>query len=97
MSRRFSPSRGGYTFRFDIKEDRIGIWIDYSSKAGGLIATLVGPRKEITNRSILGAVIRRPLGSRRVLGLIHWQALKLWFKGARYRDRPEPPAQEVSR
>ncbi|MGX9355837.1 DUF1365 domain-containing protein [Roseobacteraceae bacterium S113] len=93
----FQPIEGGYTFRFDINEDRIGIWIDYSSGNGGLIATLTGERRQITNRSILGAVMRRPFGSRRVLGLIHWQALKLWWKGARYRDRPEPPAQEVSR
>ncbi|MCH2165416.1 MAG: DUF1365 domain-containing protein [Marinovum sp.] len=93
----FQPIEGGYTFRFDIRDDRIGVWIDYSSGKGGLIATLTGERKEISNASILRAVIRRPLGSRRVLGLIHWQALKLWFKGVRFRSRPEPPTQEVSR
>ncbi|MEL7395709.1 MAG: DUF1365 family protein, partial [Pseudomonadota bacterium] len=38
-----------------------------------------------------------PFGSRRVLALIHWQALKLWFKGARFKSRPEPPVHEVSR
>ena len=92
----FQPIEGGYTFRFDIRDERIGIWIDYSGGKGGLIATLCGERAEISNRSILRAVFRRPFGSRRVLGLIHWQALKLWWKGARYRDRPEPPAQEVS-
>jgi hypothetical protein len=43
------------------------------------------------------ALLRRPLGSRRVLALIHWQALKLWWKGARFRARPAPPADEVSR
>ncbi|WP_425040258.1 DUF1365 domain-containing protein [Primorskyibacter sp. S187A] len=92
----FQPIEGGYVFRFDIKAERIGIWIDYSSGKGGLIATLCGERREMSNRSILGAVFRRPFGSRRVLGLIHWQAFKLWWKGARYRDRPEPPVSEVS-
>ena len=92
----FQPIEGGYTFRFDINDARIGIWIDYSSQKGGLIATLTGERHEITNRSILRAAFRRPLGSRRVLTLIHWQALKLWWKGARFRTRPEPPASEVS-
>jgi hypothetical protein len=93
----FQPVEGGYSFRFDISDDRIGIWIDYARPDGGLIATLTGKRKPLTNRSILRAVFRRPLGARRVLALIHWQALKLWIKGAVYRTRPEPPSEEVSR
>jgi len=31
-----------------------------------------------------------------VLALIHWQALKLWWKGGGYRPRPEPPVKDVS-
>ncbi len=93
----FQPVEGGYEFRFDIRADRIGIWIDYSQKDGGLIATLTGRRKPMTNRSILKALVRRPFGSRRVLALIHWQALKLWWKGAKYRVRPTPPDSEISR
>jgi DUF1365 family protein len=92
----FQPVEGGYEFRFDIRPDKIGIWIDYTQAAGGLIATLTGPRKPISNGSILRSVLRRPFGSRRVLALIHWQALKLWWKGSRYRTRPEPPLEEVS-
>lgn len=92
----FQPVEGAYAFRFDITEDRIGVFIDYTSQQGGLIATLAGPRVPLSNRGILKACLRRPLGSRRVLALIHWQALKLWWKGARFRNRPEPPASEVS-
>ncbi len=93
----FQPVEGGYVFRFDIQPDSIGIWIDYSRGNGGLIATLTGPRKPITNGAIVKAALRRPFGSRRVLALIHWQALKLWFKGATFRSQPKPPAKEVSR
>lgn len=93
----FQPLEGGYVFRFDIQEGSIGIWIDYSRGNGGLIATLTGARKPISNGSILKSLIRRPFGSRRVLTLIHWQALKLWLKGVRYRPQPAPPADEVSR
>lgn len=93
----FQPIEGGYTFRFDINDERIGVWIDYSQGNGGLLATLTGRRAPLTNGRILKALVRRPLGSRRVLGLIHWQALKLWWKGAVFRTRPEPPAEEVSR
>ncbi|WP_299916417.1 DUF1365 domain-containing protein [uncultured Roseobacter sp.] len=93
----FQPVEGGYTFRFDISDTRIGIWIDYARGDGGLIATLTGKRQPLTNRAILNSAMRRPLGARRVLALIHWQALKLWFKGASYRARPNPPKKEVSR
>lgn len=93
----FQPVEGGYTFRFDIQPDSIGIWIDYSRGNGGLIATLTGPRKPITNASIIKAAFRRPFGSRRVLALIHWQAIKLWWKGATFRSQPGPPGEEVSR
>jgi DUF1365 family protein len=92
----FQPVEGDYRFRFDIRPDRIAIRIDYLKGNGGLVATLTGPRQPLTSGSILGAAWRRPFGSRRVLALIHWQALKLWWKGAKYRNRPAPPEREVS-
>lgn len=93
----FQPVDGDYTFRFDVTKERIGVWIDYKTGNGSLLATLTGDRKPLTNLSILRVMLRRPFGSRRVLGLIHWQALKLWWKGAVFRARPEPPSHEVSR
>lgn len=92
----FQPVEGGYTFRFDITDRRIGIWIDYAQGDGGLIATLTGKRVPISNSAVLRSALFRPFGARRVLALIHWQAFKLWWKGARFRTRPEPPAEEVS-
>lgn len=92
----FQPIEGDYTFRFDISDARIGVWINYQTGNEQLYATLTGKRARMTNLSILTSLFRRPLGSRRVLTLIHWQALKLWWKGAGYRARPEPPAQDVS-
>jgi len=93
----FQPVEGGYTFRFDITDRRIAIRIDFSTGNGGLVATLTGDRKPLTTAGLLAAALRRPLGSRRVLALIHWQALVLWWKGVPFRSRPEAPAHEVSR
>ena len=36
----FQPVEGDYTFRFDISDERIGIWIDYTQGNGGLLAGL---------------------------------------------------------
>jgi len=93
----FQPIEGGYTFRFDITTRRVGVWIEYDHGAGGLIATLSGTRAPLSNKSILQALLRRPFGARRVLALIHWQALKLWWKGADFRNRPAPPGKGISR
>ena len=88
---------GHYEFRFDIDvSTKIGIWIDLQMPSGGVKANLTGHTRRLTNRDILWSFLRRPLGSRRALALIHWQALKLYFKGARYRKRPSPPDIEVS-
>jgi uncharacterized protein len=93
----FQPVLGTYAFRFDIRDDRIGIWIDYTTDTGGVFTNLIGPRAPLTNWGIIAACLRRPFGSRRVLALIHWQALKLALKGAKFRTRPTPPADEVTR
>jgi hypothetical protein len=93
----FQPVTGTYAFRFDIRPDRIGIWIDYTTADGGLFTNLIGPREPLTNRGILASALRRPFGSRRVLALIHWQALKLALKRVKFNARPTPPGEDVSR
>ena len=93
----FQDVAGGYEFTFDIDRAQIAIRIDYGHGEEGLVATLTGPRAPLSNRAILWSLLRRPFGARRVLALIHWQALKLWWKGAGFRDRPEAPSAEVSR
>lgn len=94
----FQEVTGDYTFRFAIDPDRIAITIDYRGNDGeGVVATLTGSRRPLTNRAILGACLRRPFGSRRVLALIFWQAALLRLKGARYLRRPAPPKHDLSR
>lgn len=92
----FQTVSGGYTFRIDLRPDRLNIVIDFTAGAEGLTATLTGRLTPLTNASLLKALIRRPFGSRRVLALIYWQALKLRLKGAAFRPRPQPPTSEVS-
>jgi len=92
----FQDVAGDYAFRFDIRPDRIAIRIDFRNGGQGLIATLTGARARLTNGAILTALLRRPAGAMRTVALIHWQALRLKLKGARFRARPTPPNQEVS-
>lgn len=95
----FQKIEGAYTFRFDYRPDRVGVWIDYTRAEGGLIATLTGSRQPLTNRVILWSLLRRPFGARRTFALIVWQAFRLWVRKATFRPfRTAPvPQQPVSR
>jgi DUF1365 family protein len=92
----FQDVAGDYGFHFDIRPDKIAIRIDFRSGNSGMVATLTGPRAPLSNVSILTELLRRPAGAMRTIALIYWQALCLKLKGARFRDRPTPPNQEVS-
>ena len=92
----FQKVAGQYRFSFDLSETAIRIRIFYGNGADGVIATLSGARRPATNGSLLWAALRRPFGAARVGVLIHWQALKLWYKRAPFRKPPPPPETLVS-
>lgn len=93
----FFEIEGTYRFRFVLEDRRIGIWIRYEDgKGGGLFTSLIGDRRPLTDVELLRALLRRPLGAAKTTALIHWQALKLFLKGVRYRARPEPRPERIS-
>lgn len=93
----FQEVGGHYRFTLRFSSEAIAICIDHQRGEHGLLATLEGSLAPMTERGLLAMLGRYPLGALRVFGLIHWQALRLKLKGARYRTRPEPPLEEVSR
>lgn len=92
----FQEVKGSYEFSFDIRAEQIAIRILNRNGDEGVIATLSGPRRPMTNTGLIIAGLRRPLGALRTIMLIYWQALRLKLKGARYRTRPTPPQTEVT-
>ena len=93
----FQPVAGEYRFHFALTQEEVSVRIDYRHGKGGLLATLEGPRNEMTTPGLLASLVQRPFGSLRVMALIHWQALKLWRARAMFHRRPMPPVQELSR
>jgi DUF1365 family protein len=53
-----------------------------------LTAVLHGRRRELTNAALARFLVRFPLMPVQVIGLIHWQALKLWLKGVPFHHKP---------
>jgi hypothetical protein len=55
------------------------------------VATWTGDRRTLNDRELLKAFVRIPFLSLHVIAGIHWEALKLWLRGARYHRKPAPP------
>ena len=87
------------TYRFRLKEPRDKLSILIRQSIGGgetLLATHTARRDRLDDRRLLTILVGYPFMTVKVILGIHWEALKLWLKGARYYSRPPPPPQEVS-
>jgi uncharacterized protein len=56
-----------------------------------LSATFAGTHHELTTRALVRILLRTPLMTWKVIAGIHYEALKLWLKGARFHKSPPPP------
>lgn len=92
----FQHVAGQYRFHFNMNASDIDIRIAYENGNQGVLATLSGKRSPATSRSLIWAAVRRPLGAVRVLALIHWQALILYFKRAPFLKKQPAPEQLLS-
>lgn len=75
-------------YRFTIRApgERISVKIRQHDASGPcLIATQSGSRRPLTDGQLLRAWAAHPLMTIKVIGAIHWQAVRLWLKGARFR------------
>ena len=88
---------GHYMFRFVYREDKIGAWIDYYDAEGLMLNTsVVGKRRPLTAHNLLTCFFRYPLVTLKVIGLIHYEAVRLCLKGIRHRTKPLPSVTEIS-
>ncbi|CAN5351050.1 hypothetical protein BH10PSE6_BH10PSE6_53400 [soil metagenome] len=71
---------------------------NYRDPQGLMLATSVGGRREPpTDRAVLCRLGANPVMTLAVVARIHWQALQLRRKRAKFHSKPAPPAQLVSR
>lgn len=86
----FLPREGSYVFRFDPGPGRFGAWVDWIGVDGTLRlqTSMAGQARPLTRASLRRAALRNAWQPLRVVGLIHWQAAKLFSRGVRYRTKP---------
>jgi DUF1365 family protein len=89
-----------YAFRVELpgaQREGLGIGITASDAQGPvLVARFDARRTPLGDAALARVFISHPLLTLKVVAAIHWEALRLWIKGARFRRCPPAPAQPVS-
>jgi hypothetical protein len=93
----FLPVEGAYRFRFRLDEQSVKVDVNYHDADGLMLATSVGGRREaLDDRSVVRRFLCNPMMTVGVVARIHWQALHLWRKRAKFYSKPEPPSELVT-
>jgi uncharacterized protein len=79
-----------YHFRISPPAETVRIRILETDREGPLLAaTFNGKRRALTGWALLRTALLLPLVTFKIIGAIHWQALRLWIKGAKIVPRPQ--------
>jgi DUF1365 family protein len=78
-----------YHFRLAPPGETVKVRILQTNETGPVLAAgFSGCRRPLTSRLLLGAFLTMPLLTFKVVAAIHWEALRLWIKGAPLVPRP---------
>lgn len=93
----FFDVTGTYRFTLRAPTDRLGIVVESLEDGARLhMASITARRHAATTGALLSLALATPLATLGVTLAIHWQALKIWLRGARYRSRPGLPEAPIS-
>lgn len=93
----FIAPEGTYRFSLRGPDERLSLVIRLDDDEGTrLVASTSGRFRAWSDRALLAAWATHPLMTVKVIAAIHWQALKLWLKGAPFFRQPDTPVPEAS-
>jgi uncharacterized protein len=88
----FFDVSGRYAFTLRAPHDGLSLVINkYSGDQRDHVATLRANRLPLLDAELAKSFFTMPFLTLKVVAAIHFEALKLLFKGARYHDKPAPP------
>jgi len=93
----FMDVSGDYAFALGRPDKTLKVAIHLSEDGHPLLsATQLGDQRAFNSRNLLLLFLRIPFQTAKVLGAIHWHALKIWLRGVPFFHKPEPPVKQVS-
>ena len=94
----FLPVEGGYRFRFRLDDARAHVDVNEAPLERQAPSPESPARREaLTDAGVLRRFLGNPTMTLAVVVRIHWQALHLLCKRARFHRKPAPPAELVTR
>jgi DUF1365 family protein len=88
----FIELAGRYAVLVRDESARLRITINQLDDGGLLLHTSLDlERRRLTDRTLGRRLLRHPLMTQRTLAFIHWHALRLWWRGARFHRHGEVP------
>ena len=86
-----------YEFKLLNPDENLSVLIKQSDK-DGIVLTAVqkGTKKEFNMKQLLVNFVLYPLMTLKIIGAIHYEALRLWKKGAKYRSRDNKTKNNLS-
>lgn len=95
----FIPMDCTYDFSIAPPDDKVRVAINESDAEGPLLfASFAGTRRALSDKRLLISLLTYPLMTVKIMGAIHWEALRLWLKGNPiYRHKPasQPVASSI--
>jgi len=77
----FTDMAVAFDFTLRVPGEHLAVQIDdYDAGQRTLTSTLTGPRRPLTDRTLAWFTLKYPFLTLRIIGLIHWQALRLYLK-----------------
>jgi uncharacterized protein len=93
----FAKVEGRYGFRITAPGDHLLLGVQYYDGAGPVLRThFRATAAPLTDDTLLRLARRTPLQTAKVVGGIHWEALKLWLKGVPLVQRPVSPRYAIT-
>jgi DUF1365 family protein len=93
----FYRVEGGYRFEVSAPSDRFELRIiKLTDGRPDFFATQTAQREPLTDQRLAALFFSIPLMTLKVVLAIHWEALRLWIKGAPFGTRPPGPKAGVS-
>jgi len=88
----FIDHDANFDFNIEVPNEKLNIRIDdFKNDKRFFVSTLTGTKKELTNMRLLWYALRFPFITMQIIGLIHWNAFKLWAKKIPYFKKEELP------
>ena len=85
----FFPLDGSYVWDTETPSERCTTHVRVTLRgARQFSATLALSRVPLSDGALARLLVRYPLVTAKVIGAIHWEALKLWGKGAPFNSQP---------